>query len=184
VISYRSAAVADAGGIAAVHVRTWQVAYRGQVPGDYLDALSVPDRAERWRQLLGALEPPEAVLVAEDEGAVVGFASTLASRDEDAAHLTGELAALYVSPSCWDRGVGQELLGRAVAHLARAGFTTATLWVLETNARARRFYAAAGWSPDGRGQLTRIGNADLAELRYRIVLPSGPGSDPSVTSRE
>jgi ribosomal protein S18 acetylase RimI-like enzyme len=183
VTSYRRAEVGDAGGIAAVHVRTWQVAYRNQVPDDYLDALSVTDRSARWRELLGALEATATVLVAEDDGAVVGFASAVASRDDDAGPMTGELAALYVAPACWDRGVGRELLGLAVAHLGTAGFTSATLWVLQTNARARRFYAAAGWSPDGREQLTHIGSAAVAELRYRTVLPSGPGSDPSVTSR-
>jgi hypothetical protein len=104
VTSYRSAGTADAHAIAEVHVRTWQVAYRGQVPDDYLDGLSVDERAERWGQALAELEAPAAVLVAEDGGAIVGFASIMASRDEDAEPETGELAAIYLSPGHWARG--------------------------------------------------------------------------------
>ena len=162
VTTYRSAVEPDAAGIAEVHVRTWQVAYRGQVPDDYLDSLSVDDRAERWKEILADLEPRAEVLVAEDGGVVVGFASTLKSRDADAAPGTGELAALYVSPARWDHGVGRGLIGLAVEHLGAAGFATATLWVLATNTRARRFYEAGGWSPDGAEQWTHIGGARRA----------------------
>ena len=40
----RRAAVADAAAIATVQVRTWQVAYRGQLPQAYLDALTPEQR--------------------------------------------------------------------------------------------------------------------------------------------
>jgi hypothetical protein len=38
---------------------------------------------------------------------------------------------------------------RAVEELRAAGFAGATLWVLQSNARARRFYGVAGWQTDG-----------------------------------
>ena len=97
---------------------------------------------------------------------------------------TGELEALPVRiAQPWDQGVVPELQGRAVERLEAAGFTDATLLVLTINSRARRFYGLAGWSPDGGEQLTAIGGADLAELGYRVVLPTGDQADPSVTSR-
>jgi ribosomal protein S18 acetylase RimI-like enzyme len=182
VISYRTAGPADADAIAFVHVETWKLAYRGQVPDDYLDGLSVDERAGRWRQLFAETSPPAEVLVAEED-AVVGFASIVASRDEDAGAATGEVAAVYLLPTHWDRGIGRELLLLAVGRLAAAGFETATLWVLASNARARRFYEAAGWSPDGTEQLTRIGGVDLPELRYRTLLANERTTPPSVTSR-
>lgn len=183
VISYRSAGPADADAIALVHVETWKLAYRGQVPDDYLDGLSVDERAGRWRQLFAESSPPAEVLVAEED-AVVGFANIVASRDEDAGAATGEVAAVYLLPAHWDRGIGRELLRLAVGGLAAAGFESATLWVLASNTRARRFYEAAGWSPDGTEQLTRIGGLDLPELRYRIMLANERATPASVTSRE
>ena len=61
----------------------------------------------------------------------------------------GWLNGLYVRPEAWGTGVAGELHDRAVAALRAAGERQARLWVLEENARARRFYERRGWSPDG-----------------------------------
>ena len=52
--SVRAATPADAAAIAGVHVRSWQAAYRGIVPDEVLDGLSLPDREQRWRSILRA----------------------------------------------------------------------------------------------------------------------------------
>lgn len=44
------------------------------------------------------------------------------------------------------------------------------LWVLDANARARRFYEAAGWRADGRTQYNDYGQARLQALRYAVAL--------------
>lgn len=51
-VSVRRASRDDAAEIAAVHVRSWQGAYRGLVPQGYLDRLHPADRAQRRRQTL------------------------------------------------------------------------------------------------------------------------------------
>lgn len=48
----RIANVDDALEIATVHVKTWQCAYRGQIPDAYLDSLSIEKRTERWKKQL------------------------------------------------------------------------------------------------------------------------------------
>lgn len=72
--SVRPATPDDAAAIAGVHVRSWQVAYRGVVPDVILDGLSVEQRRTTWRQLLvddhGSL-----TLVADRGGEVAGFCS-------------------------------------------------------------------------------------------------------------
>jgi len=40
-------------------------------------------------------------------------------------------------------------MSSALTHLADAGYVQAALWVLDSNARARRFYAKGGWAEDG-----------------------------------
>jgi hypothetical protein len=60
----------------------------------------------------------------------------------------------------------------ALQGLAGAGFTAATLWVLESNARARRFYEACGWSADGTAKVDDSRGFPLSEVRYRRSLSS------------
>jgi len=99
--------------------------------------------------------------------------STLVScRDSDAVPgLTGEILAIYVDPNRWHAGIGQGLLGAALSGLKLAGFNEATLWVLDSNSRARVFYERAGFSCDGATKSEMVGdNAQIQELRYRRPL--------------
>lgn len=59
------------------------------------------------------------------------------------------------------------------------GYRTATLWVVEGNVGARRFYARAGWSTDGasrREALAAEGEAGemVTVVRYRLDVIPGP----------
>lgn len=162
----RLATLADAEAIAHVHVRTWQTAYRGLVPDDYLDGLSVEQRSEVWRGMLADPQPNEPVWVAERRGQVTAFAGAGPSRDEDAHERTGELYAIYVLAEHQDVGVGRELMHVATSWLADR-FDAATLWVLDSNARTRRFYERLGWSADGATKEEERGSFILREARYR-----------------
>ena len=62
---------------------------------------------------------------------------------------TGEVTAIYLAESAAGTGLGHELFDRIQDELRAAGFTRGSLWVLETNARARRFYEREGWRWDG-----------------------------------
>lgn len=143
----RAAGPEDAAGIAVLHVASWRWAYRGLLSGGVLAALSVDDRAAMWTELLA--DDGVAVLVAELDGELDGFASAGASRDDDATPGTGEVAAIYLAEEAAGSGLGRDLFSRIQDELRRRGFTRATLWVLETNARARRFYEREGWRWDG-----------------------------------
>jgi GNAT superfamily N-acetyltransferase len=59
------------------------------------------------------------------------------------------LDALYVSPTCWSMGVGARLHDHALTWICDLGCKRCHLWVLEQNARARRFYARCGWRLNG-----------------------------------
>lgn len=58
----------------------------------------------------------------------------------------------------------------AVDSLRALGMRGAILWVLESNARARRFYERAGWRPDGGTKIESRGEIELHEVRYRAVI--------------
>lgn len=166
----REAEPKDARAIAEVHVRSWQAAYRGQLTDDYLDGLSVEERLEQHRR---SLEEPRAgwrTWVSDDDGRVAGFAVTGPSEDADAGSSTAEMYAIYLEPDGVGTGLGRRLFQHAVADLRQRGFTAATLWVLATNERARRFYEVAGWRPDGAETSERVDCEMRPTVRYRVEL--------------
>ncbi|MGH2635057.1 MAG: GNAT family N-acetyltransferase [Actinomycetota bacterium] len=159
----------DAEAIAGIHVRAWQAAYRGQLTDDYLDGLNVDERVASHRQALR--EPGDRrTWLARDGDRVVGFAVTGPSQDADADPKTGELYAIYLEPDRVGTGLGRELFAHAVDDLRDRGFRTATLWVLQTNDRARRFYEVAGWKTDGQESSERVDCEMRPTVRYRVDL--------------
>jgi ribosomal protein S18 acetylase RimI-like enzyme len=170
----RQARVADAARIALVQVRSWQEAYRGHMPQDYLDGLDPERRARGWTRLLTERDPARSgILIAEAADDLLGFVSYCKSRDDDVDPVVvGEVEAIYLMPSAWGGGIGRRLMTGAAGGLAAAGFTQATLWVLEANDRARRFYAAVGWTADGTTKQVDSLGFPIIEVRYRRSLPA------------
>jgi GNAT superfamily N-acetyltransferase len=153
----RRATTADAAEIARVHLASMQAAYAEH---EILANRTFEERYEIWRN---ALEQARHVLVAEEEGRIVAFAAIGPARDEDG---VGEVYAIYAHPSAWGKGFGRRLVMAAEEALDDAGYADATLWVLDTNERARRFYERAGWTPDG-GEKFEDRLPGLRQVRYR-----------------
>jgi ribosomal protein S18 acetylase RimI-like enzyme len=175
----RAARVADASQIAMVHVRSWQGAYRGLLPQAYLDGLDLAERVGRWERSLAEAgnDGRYGVLVADASGTLLGFAGYAPSRDGDVDPArVGEIDAIYLLPSAWGKGVGKRLMGAALTRLAEAQFDQVTLWVLDSNVRARRFYEAGGWLADGQRKIEESRGFPIAQVRYkRSLMPSGTG---------
>lgn len=181
----------DARAIATVHVRSWKGAYPGLIPQSYLDRLRPEDRLAAWGATLRATCWPRAgTFVAVDPGsegpgdpsparhgegragAVAGFACFDATRDPDEDPATvGELQTLYVDPDHWGLRYASALMAAVVDEMAAGGYRTATLWVLATNARARRRYEHLGWAADGATKLHDWGEFVATDVRYRRPLP-------------
>lgn len=169
----RHATLDDAQAIAELHVRAWQWAYHGLIDADYLASLDamIPARIERRRELLAHIPPEYRWWLAELDGQLVGFATTGLSRDSDVAPETVEVYAIYLAQEAAGKGVGRALFAHAVDDLRQRGFEQATLWVLDTNHRARRFYEVAGWTPDGTSKIDDSHpGTTLHEVRYYIML--------------
>ncbi len=170
----RDAQPDDAGAVAGVHVRSWQVAYSGLLSDEYLDRLDADERRVAYR--FGDPRPGRpATIVAVDDGAIRGFATMGPARDPEPAGRstagTGELYAIYVDPPWWGTGVGRALIAEARARLSRYHFAQAVLWVLIGNDRAQRFYEADGWRPDGGRREETVWGVPVDEARHRRQLP-------------
>jgi GntR family transcriptional regulator, nutrient-sensing system regulator len=132
----------DAGAIGDLHARSFLATYPTVPP--------ISEQTERtvWTRRLRAVGD-DAVIVARADGHVAGFAYVGPSDDDDAQPRTGQVHSLHVDPTLHRHGIGRRLLDEALRRFAAAGDTTATLWVVTDNERARRFYERLGWVADG-----------------------------------
>ena len=136
--SVRRATLADAEGIARVHLRGWQEAYAHLVPAETLAGLSLGARTERWRTGPALVTGDPECWVGVRGDAVVGFALASTRPGEDRPRDT-ELEALYILASEYGTGVGQALVDAALG--ARPAF----LRVFQDNPRALAFYRRNGF---------------------------------------
>jgi phosphoribosylanthranilate isomerase len=139
-VSYRVATQADVEALGLVHVRAWREAYAGLIPDEVLGGLDPRRRAAMWHGVIG---DRGGVQLAEQDGAIVGFGSAGPQRDATLA-FSAEIGALYVLRAAQRRGVGRRLTALMARDLLDRGHTSASLWVLEANVPARRFYEALG----------------------------------------
>jgi len=79
------------------------------------------------------------------------------------------LEALYVLPEAWGTGHADKLHEAAVAELRRTASGPARLWVLEGNARARRFYERHGWRADGTSRVVEF-PPNPTDLGYALAI--------------
>jgi ribosomal protein S18 acetylase RimI-like enzyme len=183
-VRIRRAVPGDALSIATVHVRSWKGAYPGLIPQSYLDALTPDDRVDQWEQALDATAWPRTGTIVllgpaagegADKGPLTGFVSISPTRDDDAdPDDVGEILTLYLDPPAFGSGGADLLMSAALVALRAAAYTTATLWVLDTNARARRFYERRGWQPDGASKRHDWGAFVATDVRYAIDPRSEP----------
>ncbi|MEA1901937.1 MAG: GNAT family N-acetyltransferase [Actinomycetota bacterium] len=159
----RAAAAKDADSLGQLHVETWQAAYRGEFPDEYLDGLDVGGRIDWFRR---AIEEEREILVAEADGWAVGFASFGRSRSNE----WGEIYAVYVHPDHWGEGHGFQLMAAAETRLSEIGFDQALLWVLDSNTQARSFYERQDWTLGRPVKLDEIGGVQVTEVRYEKQL--------------
>ncbi len=148
----RYATLNDAGSISSIYQQSTQRGYQ-DVMAEAAIYSRLLDRLEPfWTQKLAILPSKEQrLLVAEDEGQVIGFVEVGAATypEEVATENTGELHFLFVAPDCMGRGIGSRLLTRATELLREDGYSQAILWVFSRNIQARRFYERHGWSTNG-----------------------------------
>ncbi len=91
-------------------------------------------------------------------------------QDDDTTPETGHLYAIYIDSNHMGQGIGSKLMASGLETLKAQGFTEATLWVLDTNEKTRKFYESKGWSEDGAKKVEPGEGFVLNETRYRLSL--------------
>lgn len=94
------------------------------------------------------------LLVAEEEGSVVGMACAQPMRDDGGAGAVVPggcfLSHLFVLPERWGEGIGGLVLDAVLADARRYDYRRIHLWTHDDNERSQRLYRSRGFSPTGR----------------------------------
>ena len=157
--SIRAATREDAEAISAIRLSGWRAAYGPLLPPGTLDGIDAAAWAQRLRRRLESGRAD--ILVAETDRALRAFCDYGRCRDADLPD-ADEIYALYVEPAYWSRGLGRSLIAAALPRLRRP----VALWVLQANARARRFYQIVGFRTDGSVKDADLNGVALPEVRY------------------
>ena len=134
----RAARPGDAGAIAAV----WNPIIRDTAITFRPDPWSEPD-LRGW--IAAKADAGHGVLVAEDGGAVLGFAAYGQLRAGAGYRRTVE-HTLMLAPEARGRGVGRALLSAVEAHARAGGAHTIWAGISAENPEARAFHAACGYA--------------------------------------
>ena len=158
---------AEAAELRALHVATWERTYRGRASEAWYREKLAAHAARDWGKLVRSQTARGGgVLTTRCDGRLVALCQygPTEDQDHDPAQV-GQIQRLYVHPAHQGAGIGRSLLDASTDHLRRAGWHTATLWVLETDQRARGFYERLGWSRDGDRTI-----GPPTDIRYRLAL--------------
>ncbi|HZQ85381.1 MAG TPA: GNAT family N-acetyltransferase [Acidimicrobiales bacterium] len=163
-MEYRAATADDAGAIARLHADSWRIAYRGMLSDEYLDGPLYDDRLTVWTERMAHQGPHQFTLVADDAGALAGFAHTFTDESET---WGSYVENLHAAPDRKGQGIGTRLMAETAAWVeANARLKSLYLFVLERNTNAQHFYDAVGGQQDGAEVRTGADGTQNNALRY------------------
>ena len=160
-----SATAEMADDIAEIGFASWNAAYAGIVPGEFLVSYTPGKRAAALRRALVTRTEEYEYYLFRNCGAAVGYAIIGPPQGDEAPKYAGEIHAVYFVQDSWGKGLAGEAMSFCIERLKLLGYESVVLWVLEDNMRARSFYQKHGFSDDGHGKEINIGKP-LFEIRY------------------
>ena len=166
----RPAGASDAADIAAI--------YRPYVEGHHFTFEEfAPDEDEIAERMANPIHP---WLVAEENGRVLGYASTAPMRNRAAYRWSIE-TGIYLSPDAHGRGTGTELLSAHVDLLKRQGFVTAIAGIALPNEASVALHEKLGFTLSGieRGVGFKLGKwIDVGRWQRDLAGRSSAPSEP------
>jgi GNAT superfamily N-acetyltransferase len=163
----RTATVSDVDNLAALATQVWLHTYASEGISCAISSYVLSEFCpQRFATLL--LEPSTAVIVAEREQNLIGYAKvTVGTACPQATRAKVELATLYVQEPFVGKGVGVALLQRAEQWAQMQAGTSLWLTVNSRNSRAIAFYAKHGY--------TRLGTTyfELGAARHENLVLAG-----------
>jgi len=154
----------DADTLALIYSKSFQQAFQGIIPDDFLK--------EKWaygrlRDLLykALHEDTTASCIMYKDDIPVGMQTFIkdSSKVRDDSEI--DLGIICLLPEYWGQNLGIEFIDWGIRELKRRGYMKVALWVVEENARARKFYEKVGFTHDGEIRIINPGR-EIKEYRY------------------
>lgn len=161
-----------------LHALGWRAAYRDSIPADYMtreitDGRWVPVFRQNYEEgvyhglLLYNEDLPLCCATYGPARVDQSAGDTVCNFSSPDLATWGELISLYGHPDHWELGYGSIVMEEILRRLQTAGYPGCFLYVLQENARARRFYEKHGFAWDGHSlEVALPPNAVLTDLRY------------------
>jgi phosphinothricin acetyltransferase len=142
---------------------------------------TVPKTVQDYTAWLSAHDTRHPVIVAEQHGAVVGWASLSAYSDRPAYNGTAEVS-LYIRRTCWNRGIGTSLFSAIIERGRRADLHTVISRIAEGNDVSVSLHLARGFTTVGvmrevGKKFGRLLDVTIMQLIYDETRTPAPGSD-------
>ncbi len=148
---------------ARIQTESWKAAFRDILTPEVLEnATQLPKAVAMYRRLLEQHIGHGYLLRVQGSPHCIAWWD----KSRDGADFGAELICIHSLPDRWGKGYGTRMMEAVLADMKKAGFSKATLWVFAENHRARRFYEANGFLPNG---ITKTG-LGAAEVCYERTL--------------
>ena len=163
----RIANIDDAASMSFIHAKSWQKAYQGLLPDEYLNGI----KDDRWVNMIisGLKDKSMKAWIASAEDKIIACACIGDSRYPTYAHQL-ELISIYVLPEYWHSGAGSLLMNKVLEYAAANDYNEVGLWVLMGNKQAIKFYEKFGFAYNGDTLSRALGVMPAVEKRYIIKL--------------
>ena len=172
----KKAGVRSISDIAKIHVGCWRTTYRGIVPDEKLDGMSLEKSAAKWKEFFfrDKNEPSAGtVLLAKKDKETVGFCAGGEVRrfSKRTQGYKGEIKAVYILKEHQRKGIGRKFLKHFEGIFLKKKNFSYIIWVLKDNP-SKEFYRRMG----GKLLTTKtyeIGGSKLKGLCFGFRIENG-----------
>jgi len=166
-IAIRLAVPTDAPGMADIHARSWEVAYKDIIPWAYIKEKSA-SRRMLWERII--TEDNTTQYVIQTGSNTVGIMTIASPQDDDLDDSFYELHGIYLHPSVYRQGIGTQAMTFAYGKACALGKNKMTVWVFAENTSSIKFYKKCGFAADGKTKTLICGEKTMQCIRMRKSL--------------
>lgn len=154
----------DADTLALINSKSFQQAFKGIIPDDFLKVKFSYERLkERLYKELNEESTISCIIYKDDLPVGMQTFGESDNKERDKSEI--EIWRIYLLPEYWGQNIGIEFISWGLKELKKKGCKKVVLWVVEQNARARKFYEKVGFTHDGEIRIINPGR-EIKEYRY------------------
>ena len=154
----------DASTIALINSTSFQQAFQGIIPDDFLkERFSYEKLKDRLYK--ESNEGTATSCIMYKDSIPVGMLTFAKDDHKERDNSEIDIWRIYLLPEYWGQNLGIELIQWSIEELKGKGYKKVALWVVEENVRARKFYEKVGFNHEGEMRIINPGR-EMTEYRY------------------